>query len=223
MPVRDVLPLSVFEVLVGLRRCAEDVLVDAGVRLVAADLRVELLLRLADEEPVLIQEPDTDAAGVQFIDVNVPPYDPRRGFLLPPVIVDDMVSWLGLAIDPDRASMKSFPFAMGGKAFLPRTSFEVSPGKVEKLVLISYQSDRPIDPSAQLTIRSSVTDASGQFVPGGAIKLTGVERNEGRRTYILDYTPEKLQPGDYTLRIGLSEPGVGQVESYTRLKIGSND
>ena len=89
-------------------------------------------------------------------------------------------------------------------------------------MLICYQPDRPIDPAAQLTIRASVFDASGQFVPGGVIQLTGAERNEGRRTYILDYTPDKLEPGDYTLRTGVSETGVGQVESYARLKIGSN-
>ncbi len=172
---------------------------------------------------LMIQEPDTDAAGVQFIDLTVPPYDSQRGFLLPPVVVDDMASWLGLAINPERGSMKSFPFAMGGKPFLPRTSFEVKPGRPEKLVLISYQPDRPIDPAAQLTIRSSVTDAAGQFVPGGVMQLAGIEHNAGHRTYILDYTPDDLEPGDYTLRIGVGEDGVGQVESYARLRIGSDD
>ena len=171
---------------------------------------------------LMIQEPEMDVAGVQFIDLTVPPYDSRRGFLLPPVVVDDMASWLGLAINPERESMKSFPFAMGGEPFLPRTSFEVRPGVPEKLVLISYQPDRPLDPAAQLTIRSSVTDAAGQFVPGGAMKLAAIEHNEGHRTYILDYTPDDLKPGDYTLRIGVGEAGVGQVESYARLKIGSD-
>ena len=134
-----------------------------------------------------------------------------------------MSSWLGLAINPERDSMRSFPFAMGGEPFLPRTSFEVRPGMPEKLVLISYQPDRPVDPAAQLTIRSSVTDASGEFVPGGAMQLAGVEHNAGHRTYILDYTPDDLKPGDYTLRIGVGESGVGQVESYARLRIGSDD
>ena len=172
---------------------------------------------------LMIQEPDTDAAGVQFIDLTVPPYDSRRGFLLPPVVVDDMASWLGLAINPERESMKSFPFTMGGERFLPRTSFEVRPGMPEKLVLISYQPDRPLDPAAPLTIHSSVTNAAGEFVPGGTMQLAGVEYNAGHRTYILDYTPDDLEPGDYTLRIGVGEAGVGQVESYARLRIGSDD
>ena len=54
------------------------------------------------------------------------------------------------------------------------------------------------------------------------MQLAGIEHNVGHRTYILDYTPDDLEPGDYTLRIGVGEAGVGQVESYARLKIGSD-
>ena len=40
----------------------------------------------------------------------------------------------------------------------------------------------------------------------------------GRRTYLLGYTPEVSKPGDYTLRVGLGEAG-SRLESYSLLKL----
>jgi len=46
-----------------------------------------------------------------------------------------------------------------------------------------------------------------------------VQRDEnGRRTYLLGYTPERLAKGDYTLRISLDESGE-RLESYALLRV----
>jgi hypothetical protein len=40
----------------------------------------------------------------------------------------------------------------------------------------------------------------------------------GRRTYVLDYTPDRVADGDYTLRIGVGESGEARLESYALLR-----
>ena len=51
------------------------------------------------------------------------------------------------------------------------------------------------------------------------IRIDKVNREEGgRRTYVLDYTPDKIASGDYTLRIGVGESGEARLESYALLR-----
>jgi hypothetical protein len=167
---------------------------------------------------LMAQEPETGASGVQFLDIKVPPYDERAGFLLPPVVMDDPAHWLGLSMKGTGES--DFPFEVAGKPFLPRASFRVEGGKQEKLVLMAYDPAGPSDPAGSgLEIRSALIDAAGSRVPPGFLRIDRIHRQEGRRTYVLAYTPEALAPGDYTLRIGVGESGA-QLESYSLLRLG---
>ena len=169
---------------------------------------------------LMVERPGTGSAGVQFIEMTVPPYDARAGFLLPPVVMDDMDRWLSLNLEKRaEAGRTVFPFSVDGRPFLPRTSFAVERNAAEKLVLMSFEPDRPRDPAAQIEIHSSLTDATGGTVPPGPIRIERILRGEdGRRTYVLAYKPEDVAPGDYTLRIRIGE-GSDQLESYALLKV----
>jgi VWFA-related protein len=170
---------------------------------------------------LMVQERETGATGVQFIDVSVPPYDPRSGFLLPPLVVDEATRWLGLEMSRSRADAAGTPFQVAGRPFVPRASFQVQPGTPEKMVLIAYEPSHPGDPAADVQIRSSVTDRQGRPVAPGLLHIDKVQREEsGRRTYLLAYTPEALAPGDYTLRIAVGEAG-SHLESYALLRVRS--
>jgi hypothetical protein len=170
---------------------------------------------------LMIQEPETGAAGIQFLDVHVPAYDPAVGFLLPPVVMDDPARWLGLALGKSRDGAAPFPFELGGRPFLPRASFRLISGTPEKLVLMAYDPSGPSDTAAAgVEIHSSLTDAQGAQVPAGAIKIDRVVRGDGgRRAYVLAYTPDDLAPGDYTLRVGVGEAGT-RMESYALMRVG---
>jgi hypothetical protein len=169
---------------------------------------------------LMLQERESGKSGVQFIDVTVPPYDPRLGVLLPPVLMDDAGRWVGLEMSRRNGSASPvFPFQVGDKRFLPRASFETRPGASEKLVLLAYEPSLPADPAAPLQIRSSLRDRDGRLVPAGFIRIEKVHRGEpGRRTYVLDYVPDPLAAGDYTLRIGIGEAG-SQLEAYSLLRV----
>jgi VWFA-related protein len=168
---------------------------------------------------LLVQESENGSSGVSVIDVQVPPHDARRGFLLPPVVMDDAGDWLGIGLGAKRPG-SDFPFVVGGELFLPRTSFEVQSGADERLVLISFAPEGPEDTASDLQIHSSLTDSAGIFVEGGRLGLDHVEREAGgKRTFVLKYVPASLEPGDYTMRIGVGEGGA-RVEAYSRLRIG---
>jgi hypothetical protein len=165
-------------------------------------------------------EPETGAAGVQFLDVTVPPFDERAGFLLPPVVMDDPARWLGLSMNGREGGDSGFPFEVAGRPFLPRASFLVEGGKAEKLILMAYDPAGPADSAGSgLEIRTTLTDAAGARVAPGSLKIDGIHHQEGRRTYVLAYTPEALAPGDYTLRVGVGESG-SNLESYSLLRVG---
>jgi hypothetical protein len=51
------------------------------------------------------------------------------------------------------------------------------------------------------------------------MRISKVNREaSGRRTYVLDYTPEPIASGDYTLRIGVGESGEARLQSYSLLR-----
>jgi VWFA-related protein len=168
---------------------------------------------------LLVQDSESGKSGAQFLDVTVPAHDPRVGFLLPPVVVDPADRWLGLDMDRNKEDRGTNPFQVAGQPFLPRATFEVSGGRPERLVLMAWEPGRGQDPASGLEIRSSLMDANGQAVPAGLMRIEKVDREPGgRRTYVLEYRPEKVAAGDYTLRIDVGEYGEASLESYALLR-----
>jgi hypothetical protein len=168
---------------------------------------------------LMVQNSETSSSGVQFIEMTVPPFDARAGFLLPPVLMEDAARWLSLELGAGSGEQAAFPFTVEGRPFVPRTSFAVERGAAETLVLMSYEPERPRDPAAQIEIHSSLTDSSGERVPTGPIRIERILREPGgRRTYLLAYLPDSVAPGEYTLRIGIGEGGT-RLESYALLRV----
>jgi hypothetical protein len=171
---------------------------------------------------LMVQERQAGLAGVQFLEVTVPPYDARRGFLLPPMVMDDADRWLALEMTRKRGGGAS-PFEVDGERFIPRADSEFHPGKAQQMVLIAYEPDLRADPAKDVQIRSSLTDGEGRQVPAGFLRVQKVHHDgQGRHTYVLGYTPEVAEAGDYTLRIGLGD-GASRLEAYSliRLRPGS--
>ena len=55
-------------------------------------------------------------------------------------------------------------------------------------------------------------------VAPGWIEASVSLQSDGRRTFLLGYTPDALDPGDYTLRIALGDAGE-HLESYALLRV----
>jgi VWFA-related protein len=164
----------------------------------------------------MVVERETGATGVQVLEVKVPPFDPTAGFLLPPLVVEDAASWVSL--DVARQDAGRSPFDVGGRQYVPRTSFEVKGGAAEKMVLVAFAPERPGDPS-DIQIRSSLTSRDGKAAPAGVLRIDKMYRDPGgRRVFVLGYTPDQVAPGEYTLRVALGD-GADRLESYALLRV----
>ncbi len=167
---------------------------------------------------LMVRQGETGKSAVRFLDVTVPPYDPSAAFALPPLVLDAPERWLSMDIGRSASGPAGQPFRLEAEPFVPRTSFEIHPGAVERLALIVWDAKAPGDPAADVEIHSSLTSRDGRAVPPGRLKVEAVQRDAGgRRTFLFRYTPDAVQPGDYTLRIGLGEGG-RLAEAYTLLR-----
>ncbi len=158
---------------------------------------------------LMVQDPETESTGIQFLDLNLPA--PRRGLLLPPVVLEDPDRWIRVPLGSARTS----PFHAGGHPLVPRIGSQVENGVPAKLALVAWGlagNDAPV------AIQSSLTDASGTPWSPGPLRVLEVHRHGARRTYILSFKPEGLPPGSYTLRLGLDE-GADRLESSATLHV----
>jgi hypothetical protein len=174
---------------------------------------------------LMLRNQKSGATGVKFLEVTVPPYDPKVAFVLPPVVADDPGRWVGMDLGAGKAASGAapFPFDINGEPFLPRASFRVRPGESERLVLMSFEPRVAGDPAADIEIRSSLTGKDGRLLAPGRLRVEHVHRDAtGRRTYVFSYLPDPLEAGDYTLRIALGENGaLAQSHALLRVRSGS--
>lgn len=170
----------------------------------------------------LAQRPSGEAS-TRFFDVTVPQRQASAGFLLPPLFAEDPRGWVEVTLKARGEPGLPLRIDAGGGAFLPRADLSVRPGRRERLVLVAYDPKTARDPAVDVDIRSVLSDDSGKRFPPGAILVEKVLHDaDGRRSYVLGFTPEDIPPGDYTLRIHLGEAG-SVLQSYTRLKVLPRD
>lgn len=167
----------------------------------------------------LVQRPQSDESTTRFFEVTVPERQAARGFLLPPLFMERGKGWLEVALRSGDLSGLPEDIQLAGAHFLPRTDMTVRPGQRERIVLIAYDPATARDPAIDIDIRSVLTDDAGNLYPPGAITVERVVNgDEGRRSYVLGFTPGEVPPGDYTLRVHLGEANA-VLQSYARLKV----
>ena len=167
----------------------------------------------------LAQRPQTGESATRVFEVTVPKRQATRGFLLPPLFMETGRGWVEVALKSGAQSGLPLNMNFGGIPFLPRTDLSVRPGRRERIVLIAYDPETARDPAVDVDIRSVLSDDAGKRFPPGAITVEKVVNGgDGRRSYILGFTPEDVPPGDYTLRVHIGE-ATSVLQSYCRLKV----
>lgn len=167
---------------------------------------------------LMVRESASGRSAVRLLDVAVPAYDARAAFALPPLVLDEPERWLKLDVGRGSGGRGAgAPFQVGASPFVPRASFEVHPGRRERLVLMVFDPELQGDPAADIEIRSSLTASDGRAVDPGRLKIERVLDDGGRRTFVFSYLPEDVAAGDYTLKIGLGESG-SVAQSYALLR-----
>lgn len=167
----------------------------------------------------LAQRPQSGESTTRFFEVTVPERQTARGFLLPPLLMDTGQGWMEVAMRSGEQTGLPVDLNLAGNHFLPRTDMSVRPGRRERVVLIAFDPLTAQDPAVDIDIRSVMADDSGNRFPPGVITVEKViNGGDGRRSYVLGFTPGDIPPGDYTLKIHLGEAN-SVLQSYTRLKV----
>ena len=164
----------------------------------------------------LAQRPSGETSA-RFFDVTVPKRQASQGFLLPPLFAENSKAWVEVALRSGSDSGLPIRIDLGSGPLMPRTDVTVRPGRRERMVLVAYEPGTAEDPALDIDIRSSLSDDSGRVFPTGAISLERVVRgDDGRRSYIMGFTPDDIPPGAYTLRVHIGE-STSVLRSFTRL------
>ncbi len=170
----------------------------------------------------LIRDAETGRSGAQWLDVDVPPFDPTGGVVLyPPLFMDDPGRWLILQAPSRSTPHPESPFRVASDPFAPRTRPRLANGRTESICLLAYDGGVHYDPGASFEIKAQLLDRSGAAVPMGAFRLErSVAESDGFRRFVLGLTPAGVSPGDYTFRVRLRDPASGRVsEAFQRVSV----
>jgi VWFA-related protein len=161
---------------------------------------------------VLVRDAETGRTGVQAVALAVPAYQQHRPVLLPPLFIEGRRRWVMVRERPkggDGASVV-YPFTVKGEPYVPAARPALGGGDKAQLCLVGYDLGK-----GDLTLEGKVLDAAGSPSTGGSLAL--VERTKtgvpGRDELLATFEPTGLHPGDYVLRVALTNRANGHTEA----------
>lgn len=160
---------------------------------------------------VLVRNAATGATGVESVPLTVPIFEAAAPELLPPFFPEPQGRWfLVREQTTNEQGSVVYPFTVNGSPYVPAAEPVVSPGEASDLVLVAYN----LDPSA-VELDGVVTAADGRELPASELFL--VERTVtgigGLDKLLARFRIDDLPSGSYTLKIALSQPGAGVMQS----------
>jgi hypothetical protein len=170
----------------------------------------------------LVRDGESGRSASYWMEVDVPPFDPRGVTLYPPLFMDERESWVVLeAATRSGARPANPPFAVADDLFAPRARPQVANGEKQQVCLLAFDGGARYDPGASFEIRPALLDSGGQPVGVGGFKLErAVNGPDGFRRFVLNFTPADLAAGDYTLRVRLRDPASGRIsEAYQAIRL----
>ncbi|MXW01307.1 MAG: VWA domain-containing protein [Holophagales bacterium] len=156
---------------------------------------------------VLARNALTGATGVETVALHVPTFESGEPTLLPPFFHEEPGAWFLVREQPADQYAKTtvYPFTVNGKPYVPSAVpllAEGGGGEAE-ICLVGYNLG-----AGDLSLRSTVLDADGERMEGGALSLrertvTGIP---GLDKLVAAFDPVDLPAGDYTLRVTVTDP-----------------
>jgi hypothetical protein len=108
-----------------------------------------------------------------------------------------------------------YPFMLKEAPYIPSSKPVLAPGQETQLILQGYNLA-----AGELKAEAKVLSADGKEVGNGDFKLGGREGNSPARM-VASFRPPSLPPGDYQLRVTLTD-GAGKAQtSMARFAVGA--
>jgi VWFA-related protein len=156
----------------------------------------------------LVRNGTTGETSLRVTPVTVPPAG--QATLLPALFQEAPGRWV-----PVRENQKEgqpplpYPFMLKDAPYIPASRPVLTPGQDARLVLVSYN----LQPG-EWKAHAQVMAADGKEVPGGAFKVVDKEigAGAGPSRLLATFQPPQLPPGNYSLRVTLTD-GAGKDET----------
>ncbi len=156
---------------------------------------------------VLARNAVTGSTGAATVELDVPPFADGRPALLPPFFLEEPGSWFLVREQPGDQYAKTtvYPFTVNGEPYVP-SAVPLLPLSGDsdgaELCLVGYNLG-----TGELTLQATLTGPEGETVTGGALRLrertvTGIP---GLDKLVAAFEPTGLEPGDYTLRVAVTD------------------
>jgi VWFA-related protein len=151
---------------------------------------------------VLVRNGRTGEYGLKVVPIEVPEMTQAGPMLLPPFFPEPQGQWLLTreAPRPDRRDVP-LPFRLDDQPFLPAATPVLDDGREARFSMLGYNLGQ-----GDLQVRSEVQTADGHPAERGALTLTG-RRTEpaGAERLELTFKPAALQPGEYLLKVTVTD------------------
>ncbi len=155
----------------------------------------------------LVRNGTTGATSLRVTPVTVPPADQAR--LLPALFQEAPGRWIPVRETPKTGQQLPYPFMLKDQPYIPASRAVLTPGQDSRLVLVGYN----LQPGEWKT-EAQVMSADGKEMPGGAFKVVDKEAGSGAgpSRLLATFQPPELPPGNYSLRVTLTD-GEGKAET----------
>jgi hypothetical protein len=161
---------------------------------------------------VLVRNAETGRAGLAVQALHVPEFTAGQPYLVPPIFLEPANGGMLVRRSGSSGSSTDDPLLDAGvEDFVPAAAPDVQPGSPSRVSIIAYHfggaQSEPI-----LKMGAQVLSEDGRPVGDGLISLVGkgpVEA-DGRQLLLVSFTPAKLSPGTYALRVILQDGATGR-------------
>ncbi|HEX9944322.1 MAG TPA: VWA domain-containing protein [Thermoanaerobaculia bacterium] len=167
----------------------------------------------------LVRNGTTGSSSLRITELEVPAFATGKPALLPAIFQDAAPTrWVNLR----QAKQEGEPdppylFMLKDQPYVPTSRPALGPGQEARVVLQGYNLG-----AGDWKAEAKVLSADGRELPGGALQLVDKEAGGGARPtrMVATFRPPSLQPGEYVLRVTLTD-GAGKTETSTaRFAVG---
>ncbi|MBW8875201.1 MAG: VWA domain-containing protein [Acidobacteria bacterium] len=163
----------------------------------------------------LVRNGSTGASSLRVTELAVPGKD--ESALLPAFFPEPPGRWVMVrqTLRQGQEQMP-YPFMLKDQPFIPASKPVLAPGQEAQLILQGYNLG-----AGDLKAEARVLSADGKEVPGGDFKLGGRDgAAAGPVRLVASFRPPALPPGDYRLRVTLTDGGGKAQTSIARFAVG---
>ncbi|HET9229159.1 MAG TPA: VWA domain-containing protein [Thermoanaerobaculia bacterium] len=162
---------------------------------------------------VLVRNAATGSSGLKSVSVTVP--EPGRPALLPAFFPEPSGKWL-LVRESRPSEGQPYPFVSGEQPFIPASLPTVGSGEEARVSLVGYHLGE-----GDLRAEARVLTSEGREAGAGEIRL--LERHgrsaDGADRMTASFHAPRLEPGEYLLRVTLTDGQGGSESSITPFRV----